>query len=95
MPPFACDFKCPEFGKKKKDLSRYHEGKKAGMQTASSLFAFLTVTTQKKIKREDAQKLKALCGRLKSPKSRRAKRIPFPSVRPKQSRKFKRPCCFG
>jgi len=82
--------KCPEFGKKKKNLSRYHrswEGKKQESKTASSLFRF---SKSNKPKRKQTGRCPEAQGLVvvgsKSPKSRRAKRIPFPSVRPKQSR---------
>jgi hypothetical protein len=62
MPPFLLVLlpSVPSSEKKKKNLSRYH-GKKAGIANRGLRFSLsLKVTTQKKTKREDAQKLKAL-----------------------------------
>ena len=93
--------KCPEFGKKKKNLSRYHrswEGKKQESKTASSLFRF---SKSNKPKRKQTGRCAEAQGLVvvgsKSPKSRRAKRIPFSFGSPPQSKAaiVKRPCCFG
>jgi hypothetical protein len=63
--------KCPEFGKKKKDLSRYHK------QESRLRFSLSTVTTQKKKTGRCAEAQGLVVVGSKSPKSRRAKRIPF------------------
>ena len=72
---------------KRRKVYRGIMGKKAGMQNRVFAFRF---SNSNKPKRKQTGRCAEAQGLVvvgsKSPKSRRAKRIPFPSVRPKQSR---------